>query len=109
MRDSIIVDEFIKISKESESISKTARLSLLRYLMRKFKEIPDKDVPMMVTDESGDCPACHADEFYTMYDMMDSDHYNYCANCGQRLDWTEYNKRIGLHIIKLEKKDNDDQ
>lgn len=71
------------------------------------REMRNKDVPMMVTDDSGDCPACHADDFYTMYDMMDSDHYNYCANCGQRLDWTEYNKKIGLHIIKLEKKDND--
>ena len=72
-----------------------------------LKRVNKKDIPMMVTDESGDCPACHADDFYTMYDMMDSDHYNYCANCGQRLDWTEYNKKIGLHIIKLEKKDND--
>jgi len=89
----IIVDEIMKVNKEPESISKSARLSLLRYLMTKSNEICDKDVPMMVIDESGDCPACHADEFYTMYDMMDSDHYNYCANCGQRLDWSEYNKR----------------
>lgn len=55
-----------------------------------------KSIPLSVIDLSGDCPACHADEFYTMYDMLDSNHYNYCANCGQRLDWSKYNKRRGL-------------
>lgn len=82
-----------------------SKYAIIKNLLDEMKD--KKDIPMMVTDESGDCPACLADNFYTMYDMMDSDHYNYCANCGQRLDWTEYNKRIGLHIIKLEKKDND--
>jgi len=58
-----------------------------------LKRNTGKDFPMMVTSISGYCPKCHADEIYTMYDMMDSNHYNYCANCGQRLDWSEYNKR----------------
>lgn len=59
------------------------------------EELTEKQRPMMVTDITGDCPACGADEFYTMYDMMDSDHYDYCANCGQRLDWNFYDQMRG--------------
>ena len=56
----------------------------------------EQNAPMLVINENGDCPACHSDNFYTMYDMMDSDHYNYCAYCGQRLDWSEYNRKRGI-------------
>lgn len=94
MRQFMTKDEAIWILTRVEAHGLAAEARDMAILA--LKRVNKKDIPMMVTDESGDCPACHADEFYTMYDMMDSDHYNYCANCGQRLDWTEYNKRRGI-------------
>lgn len=40
------------------------------------------------------CPKCGKDDFYLMYDNMNDEgnRYNYCANCGQKLDWSDYDE-----------------
>lgn len=35
------------------------------------------------------CPCCNADEFYLIYDCQKDGKYNYCAKCGQALDWSD--------------------
>ena len=36
--------------------------------------------------DTWDCPRCG-----TSYEI-DYDHYDYCPNCGQKIDWSEYDK-----------------
>ena len=94
MRQFMTKDEAIWILTrvEAHGLAAEARDMAILALKRDTR----KDLPMMVTDRTCKCPACHADNFYTMYDMQDDSHYNYCAYCGQRLDWTEDNKRRGI-------------
>lgn len=37
------------------------------------------------------CPSCGADDYALMHDSNFADKYNYCHNCGQKIDW-EYER-----------------
>ena len=36
-----------------------------------------------------ECPNCGAGNFHLMYDDNVADHFDFCAHCGQALDWSD--------------------
>lgn len=71
------------------------------YARKNGKDVPDllfvasvaieKQIPKKpIKNEYGYfyCATCKGDEDCLMYDSNYEDRYNYCHNCGQRLDWS---------------------
>lgn len=57
----------------------------------KIKELVNKATPMLVNDIHIDefyCPKCHSE---ITHDISNIYHPQYCEECGQRLDWGNYN------------------
>ena len=55
-----------------------------------LKELVNKETSMKVTDIHVDefyCPKCHSE---ISHDKYNSEHPKYCEECGQKLDWGEY-------------------
>ena len=52
-----------------------------------LQELVDKEIPMKVKEYKyeGHCPKCDS----MNGDLNDSEHFNYCWNCGQKLNWSK--------------------
>ena len=50
----------------------------------KIKEALEKQIPKMVVDKDSCCTIC--EEMIPRWD------YKYCPNCGQKIDWSEYDR-----------------
>ena len=65
-----------------------------------IKQLIKKDTPLPVYLDNGElvydtaiCENCN--ERYE----IDYEHYKYCPNCGQRLDWPEVDKMVGKTVV----------
>lgn len=80
---------------QEQSCKDSTTMEALHYYCRAVRAL-EKQVPKPVNHErtfwrySHYCPSCS--------DLLDRESVKYCSNCGQRLDW--YNYEAGLKYVR---------
>ena len=86
-----------KCGKEVEINGKGVKTDLNKY-MKDIEQALDKQVAKKVGYDPEDvmyfCPTCGGGCNYIMYDYNIKEAYNYCCNCGQKLDWGGHKHEI---------------